>query len=83
MIKYRPHRGGLAESMAEYREFETAPEMLDHVHKECTPWQEHYPREDMFIQSYGYPCPDERIGWTDTFLIMCKGHILGMCDRQS
>ena len=31
MIKYRPHRGGLKESMAEMREFETTDEMKQFV----------------------------------------------------
>lgn len=34
MIIYRPHRGGLAEAMAEAKEFETEEEMKRHIY-EC------------------------------------------------
>lgn len=31
MIIYRPHKGGLAEAMAEAKEFETEEEMKQHI----------------------------------------------------
>lgn len=33
MIIYRPHRGGLAEAMAEAKEFETEEEMKWHIYE--------------------------------------------------
>lgn len=31
MVKYRPHRGGLVEAMAEAKEFKTVEEMIAHI----------------------------------------------------
>lgn len=78
MIIYRPHRGGLAEAMAEAKEFETEGEMKRHIY-ECH--KEYfldlgYPNapfeiEDIVIDKEN-PHEDDRIGWHDTMYVCIK-----------
>lgn len=72
-ILYRPQRGGLAESMAEVKEFSTIKEMFENIASE---WKEPCGRapfsiEDIYIRYYGY---DSRIDW-ETYLV-CAGRML-------
>lgn len=53
MIKYREHRGSLAESMSTVREFEDAESLKHHVISE-------HGEGVVTIERYGY---DERINW--------------------
>lgn len=78
MIIYRPHKGGLAESLAEAREFETEEEMKRHI----------YEHHKTFYRELGYenapfevddieidwerPIEDERIGWHDSMYVCAK-----------
>ena len=61
MIKYRPHRGGLKEAMAESMMFENIADMLKHIEKQH---QGMVSTEDIVIgESIG---ADKRIGWNST-----------------
>jgi hypothetical protein len=63
MIKYRPHRGGLQESMAEMQEFGTVDEMKQHVADDVKtiPGGESVTADDVsWSEDYG---EDPRIGW--------------------
>lgn len=78
MIIYRPHLGGLAESMAEAKEFETEAEM-----KQCI-YEYHWG----YFKSLGYSyapfeiddivineeiaIDDDRTGWHDTMYVCVK-----------
>lgn len=66
MIIYRPHRGGLAEAMAEAREFSTAEEMLDYIVAANTDeeWGPAFDLEDLVLGSETKD--DLRNGWHDT-----------------
>lgn len=67
MIIYRPHRGGLLESMAEAREFETWDELKAYLVK-CYEDEElgkPFDVEDVVIGEV-LGVPDHRIGWNDT-----------------
>jgi hypothetical protein len=64
-MKYRPHRGGLAEAMAECVELPATMEALrSHVECESDPLA---PRITG-VEPYGMG-PDERIGWKDTCVV--------------
>ena len=63
MIKYRPHRGGLAEAMKEVREFDTEEDLKAFVAKQ---WNDGYPvelftAEDLVLGDV--LGDDPRIGW--------------------
>lgn len=72
MIKYRPHRGSLADAMAEEREFETVEELKAHV---WNSWNETggivwFNREDIVIgEILG---DDDRIGWKNVRHVCVK-----------
>lgn len=72
MIKYRPHRGSLADAMSEAREFESIEEMKAHV---WSSWNETdeivwFDPEDIVIgEILG---DDERIGWENVRHVCVK-----------
>ena len=72
MIKYRPHRGSLADAMAEEREFETVEELKAHV---WSSWNETggivwFDPEDIVIgEILG---DDDRIGWENVRHVCVK-----------
>lgn len=66
-ILYRPHCGGLAEAMAEVKEFSTLKEMFEYIVKEAEELHDRAPFgiDDLSIRYCGY---DRRIDW-DTCLV--------------
>lgn len=71
MVKYRPQRGSLSESVKNQREFNNLDEMCDHV---LSIWNKSDMRligkDDMEIsKDFG---PDERVGWKETRYICIK-----------
>lgn len=76
MILYRPHRGGLHESMRDVREVASFPELVRAMRADVLSW---YPidqlptEENTKLEPYGY---DERIGW-QTYLVTVDGHAWG------
>lgn len=72
MIKYRPHKGGLHESMAEAREFRSVDEMKDYIYDQWNGGleKEFFSREDIVI---GEPMGnDDRISWKNVRHICVK-----------
>ena len=72
VIKYRPHRGSLDESMSEQKVFSTVDEMFDHIVSE---WnkdfnKELFTKDDIIISSNG--TRDRRIGWKMSRYICVK-----------
>lgn len=58
MIKYRPHKGSLADAMAEYREFDSIAKMLKHIESQLNGYVS---TSDIVIgEAHG---KDERVGW--------------------
>jgi hypothetical protein len=65
-MKYRPHRGGLAEAMAQCVELPAAMDALrKHEERDGDPLAPKLTRVDP--QGRG---PDNRIGWKDTFVVL-------------
>lgn len=79
-MKYRPHRGMLADAMAEVAEL--APDrdvLVAHMRAEVSNWypQDEMPtRENVEVKPYGF---DQRIGW-DTHIVTVKGNAWGFTD---
>lgn len=78
MIIYRPHRGGLAESMQEAKEFETEDEMKQYIYEEHKRYFTEsgfntapFEIEDIVIQE-DMKINDRRTGWHDTMLVCVK-----------
>ena len=70
MIKYRPHKGSLEESMKEYKEFDGVVDMLKYIADE---WHGFIDIKDIVItNSDGL---DDRIGWKSSRYV-CIARIL-------
>ena len=61
-ILYRPHRGTLADAMAEVKEFSSIKEMREYLA------QDHKNAFDISDIVISYYCYDDRIGW-ETFIV--------------
>jgi hypothetical protein len=68
-MKYRPHRGWLADAMKEAVEVDGLAGLLAHL--DAAP-------ERLTVKRYG--CDDERIGWTDVHLVLLDGVPVGWCE---
>lgn len=66
-IIYRPHRGGLAESMKEAKEFNDEKEMKEHIVQQ---WNGYFTVDDIVIEDK--VSKDERVGWEDTRYVCTK-----------
>lgn len=78
MIIYRPHRGALAEAMAEAKEFETEEEMKRYIYADHKAYFAELGRlnapfeiDDIVIDKEDAH-EDERIGWHDTMYVCVK-----------
>lgn len=78
MVIYRPHRGGLAEAMAEAKEFNSFNEMKRYIFEEHKKYfidlgysNPPFEIEDIEIDAQN-PHNDERIGWHDTMYVCVK-----------
>ena len=82
MIKYRNHRGSLAESMETAQEFETMDEMRAYVAKSLHPFYVEVTKENFHSKFY---CEeDRRIGWTPVCLVTVNGFgVVGWADKES
>lgn len=72
MIIYRPHRGGLRESMAEAREFESVEAMKEHIVRQHTDEElgPAFDANDIMIDDD--PVIDRRVGWYDSNYVLAK-----------
>lgn len=70
-ILYRPHRGGLAEAMAEKKEFATLKEMFEYI-VENDRLDENIPLYSMEDLCISYYCYDERIDWETYIICDCR-----------
>lgn len=67
MIIYRPHRGSLADAMAEAKEFNNEQEMKEYIVKQ---WDGYISVDDIVIDDNAHN--DDRIGWKDTRYVCTK-----------
>jgi hypothetical protein len=73
---FRPHRGLLADSMAEVVEVNDLAQLVRHMRRGVESW---YPKDELptlantYVVPYG---PDSRIGW-NTYIVLVKGQAWG------
>ncbi len=76
MIKYRDHRGSLAESMETVQEFETGEDLVDYLKKDSS-----FPVFIHLVEIKHY-CFDKRINW-ETHIVTVKGFgVMGFTDGK-
>lgn len=69
-MRYRPHRGGLAESLAETIEIESLAALAQHLQT-----------EPQLLEFAPYGGDDARIGWKDVHIVSITGFgIVGYCE---
>lgn len=71
-MKYRDHRGGLAESMETAQEFDNRADLLAYLHKELGTWGFKFKDSAVTIEPYG-DGKDDRIGWTNLHIVTIDG----------
>lgn len=70
MIKYRPHRGMLSESMKDEMEFDTMDQMYDYLSEYWNYWDKIFEREDLSVtKDFGR---DKRINWKELRYVCTK-----------
>lgn len=76
-MKFRQHRGSLADAMETACEIETLQDLLDLITKELAPYQGPEPiliDETTVTLELISSHPDERIGWKQTWMVLLKGY---------
>ena len=78
MMKFREHRGGLAESMETLVELPSTVEALvNHLNDKCKMFE--FKAEDLRLK---YTGPDRRIGWGQSWYVYFEGFgVIGMADE--
>lgn len=71
-MKFRPHRGGLAESMAEVVELAGLQQLTDHLRANMP----YIPEGQVKVSPY---CYDDRTGWK-TYIVTVDGQGVGFTD---
>lgn len=70
MIKYRPHKGSLSESINEEREFDTVDQMYDFILSDWNTGHKFFDRGDLSIsKDFGR---DKRINWKECRYVCTK-----------
>lgn len=77
MIIFRPHRGTLADALAEVKEFNSVEAMKEYILKDWTDWFAKFGREDKPFQLEDIiideqSIDDERCGWHDCRYVCLK-----------
>lgn len=81
-IRYRHHRGGLAESMATIQEFDSMDAVRKHVADYLHPFYVDVTKED--FHSTFYCEEDKRIDWKPVCIVTVDGFgVVGWCDRET
>lgn len=78
MIRFREHRGGLAESMATLVELEDRDALVAYVQKLLRPFTDVRPEQ---VEVKPYSGADPRIGWARTLVVTVEGYgVIGFAD---
>lgn len=70
-ILYRPHRGSLADAMAEIKEFKSEKELREYIVAKEKEWGYNTKPENITIKLYS-DLGDDRIGWPNSYIV--DGH---------
>jgi hypothetical protein len=77
---YRPHRGVLADSMAEVKTFSSKAELVEYLENDLRHWPD-LDHLDVNSIHADYVCFDARVGW-QTYNVILDGYgVLGQCNE--
>jgi hypothetical protein len=78
-MRFREHRGGLAESMETAIEVATRDDLIAHLRAVLAPWPT--APDPAAIICEPYSGEDRRIGWAQTYIVTLPGYgVLGFAD---
>lgn len=79
-MRYRPHRGGLAESAAETVELDGRSGLVKHLRQHWKDWPT-VAFSDSQVRVAPYGGDDDRIGWKDVHIVTIDGTgVQGFCE---
>lgn len=79
-MKFREHRGGLAESMETVVNLVGRKELVEHTHKLLWLWGVDVRDEDVKVEKYT-DNGDARIGWSEVYIVTLTGYgVVGFTD---
>jgi hypothetical protein len=79
-MKFREHRGGLAESMETLVELPDRAALVAYCKKLLTDWQFDVKDNDVVVEQYT-PNGDKRIGWDQLYIVSITGYgVMGFTD---
>lgn len=78
-VQFREHRGSLADSVKTLQTFHTRDELVRYAASAVRPYNPYVELDDVTIEPYSDQ-PDERIGWSRTFVVKVAGGVFGFTD---
>jgi hypothetical protein len=79
-MRYRPHRGGLADSVALTVEVDGRAGLINHLRGELGPWTGTALMPDT-VRITAYGGDDDRIGWKNVHIVTIDGYgVMGFCE---
>lgn len=80
-MRYRPHKGSLADAMKEMVEIRDFHGLLWHLQKTHPPYCPPFDPGSITIEPYSGA--DDRIGWEKTYIVLQDGCGIGFTDEPS
>jgi hypothetical protein len=81
-MKFREHRGGLAESMITMVEVPDVPSLIAHIRQLLSRYVFEFPDDAVHIRLY-LDTVDKRIGWKKTYIVTIdKYGVIGWTDSK-
>lgn len=80
-MKFREHRGALADSMKTLVELPDRVALVEHCRKLLAPFRFQFDAATLEVQPYGIGRGDDRIGWKKIYIVTIKGYgVIGFTD---
>ena len=80
-MKYRPHKGSLADSMALAVKVDGRAGLVAQIRKELAPYPQWDGFDEFTVRVSPYYGDDDRIGWKDVHIVTFDGYgVLGFCE---
>lgn len=80
MIKFREHRGGLAESLDTTVTIEDRQDLIKHIQLLVKPWDIEVVPQSIHVQYYGNE--QRAAGWNNMHIVTIDGHgVIGFTDQ--
>lgn len=78
-MRFREHRGGLAESVETLTELSDRNALVNHCQSLLQPYSFHFEPSALKVEPYGGK--DTRIGWDETYIVTVEGYgVMGFTD---